>query len=70
MTNGNLHYYRIYDDNEEFNYIKSKLTHKEFEEVIAEYEKRNEEYLTDSLLKYIQRRDPNAEKFHVEEISY
>jgi hypothetical protein len=70
MENGKMHYYRIYDDKEEFNYVKCKLTHKEFEEVIYEYEKRNEKYLTDSLLEYLKRKDPEAELFHLEEISY
>lgn len=70
MTNGNFHYYRIYDDKEEFNYIKCRLDHKGFEEIIKNYEKRHQQYLNDSLVKFLQRTDPEAELIEVEEISY
>jgi hypothetical protein len=65
-----LHYYKIYDDKEELNYIKSKLNHKEFEEVIKEFESRNQEFVNDSLLKFVQRMDSDAELIEVEEIYY
>jgi hypothetical protein len=65
-----LHYYKIYDDKEELNYIKSKLNHKEFEEVIKEFESRNQAFVNDSLLKFVQRMDSDAELIEVEEIYY
>jgi hypothetical protein len=70
MSKDNIHYYRIYDDQEDFSYIKSRLTHKEFEEVIKSYEKRRKKYLNCTLMKHLLKSDPEAEFIEVEEISY
>jgi len=39
MSNKKLFYYRIFDDKEKLNYMKSSLSHEEVEHWLREYEK-------------------------------
>ena len=63
-------YYRIYDDKEDFNFIKSKFEHKKMVELLKDFEKSHKKYLTSAFIKYLQKSDPEAEIIEVNEISF
>jgi hypothetical protein len=65
-----LFYYRIYDDKEDFNFIKSTFDHKKMEALLKEFEKTHKKYLNKTFIKYLQKSDPKAEIIEVSEISY
>ena len=44
------HYYRIYDDREQFNYIRTSLEEQELRKMLKQFEKKNQEYSDVSLL--------------------
>jgi hypothetical protein len=70
MKNCKAYYYRIFDDKEEFNFIKSSFEHKKMEELLKEFEKTHKKYLNKNFLKYLQKSDPKAEIIEVSDISY
>jgi hypothetical protein len=70
MKNGKLFYYRIFDDKEDFNFIKSTFDHKKMEGLLKDFEKTHKKYLNKTFIKYLQKTDPEAEIIEVSEISY
>jgi hypothetical protein len=70
MKKDKLFYYRIYDDKEDFNFIKSSLDHKTMEGLLKNFEKTHKKYLNKTFVKYLQKSDPDAEIIEVSEISY
>jgi hypothetical protein len=70
MKEKKLFYYRIYDDKEDFNFIKSSFEHKKMEELLKDFEKTHKKYLNKNFIKYLQKSDPKAEIIEVSEISY
>ena len=45
MTDKQIFYYKIFDDKERLNYMKSSLPHKELEDLLKEYEKNSIHYV-------------------------
>lgn len=70
MKNIQLYYYRIFDDKEEFSYIKSSLDHVSVENLVKDFEKSHQKYLNPDLVDYLQKYDPEAELISVSDISY
>lgn len=70
MDEKKLFYYRIYDDKEEFNFIKSGLARKRLSELVKEFEKTHKKYVNATFVKYIKKEDPDAEIIKVVDISY
>ncbi|MDP4116461.1 MAG: hypothetical protein Q8903_10015 [Bacteroidota bacterium] len=70
MEENKFFYYRIYDDKEEFSFIKSSLTRKKLEELVKEFEKTHKKYINATFVKYIKKEDPDAEIIKVVDISY
>lgn len=64
------YYYRIYDDHEEFNYIKSSLTEKKIRSLLAKFEKKNQVYYNEEFITFLKQTDPKAELIQVSTISY
>ena len=70
MSNKKTYYYRIFDDTEKLNYLKSSLTHEEVEHWLREYEKTHQKYLNPEFISYLQEHDPEAEIIEISDISY
>jgi hypothetical protein len=70
MSNKKLFYYRIFDDKEKLNYLKSSLPHEEVEKWLREYEKTHQSYLNQEFISYLQEYDPEAEIIEISDISY
>ena len=70
MSKKKLFYYRIFDDKEKLNYLKSSLSHEEVEHWLREYEKTHQKYLNPEFINYLSEHDPEAEIIEVSDISY
>lgn len=64
------YYYRIYDDKEQFNYIRSTFQEKKIRNMLKRYEKVHQEYYNAEFVKFLQQHDPKAEFVEVASISY
>jgi len=51
-----LYYYRIYDDQEQLNYLKSSLPHDEVEHWLKEYERTHQKYFNPEFIHYLHER--------------
>lgn len=70
MGKKKLYYYRIFDDKEKLNYLKSSLSHEEVEHWLKEYEKTHQKYFNPEFINYLHEHDPEAEIIEVSDISY
>jgi len=70
MSNKKIYYYRIFDDTEKLNYLKSSLSHEEVERWLREYEKTHQKYLNPEFIGYLHEHDPEAEIIEISDISY
>jgi hypothetical protein len=70
MSNKKLFYYRIFDDKEKLNYLKSSLCHEEVEHWLKEYEKIHQKYFNPEFIGYLREHDPEAEIIEISDISY
>ena len=64
------YYYKIYDDKEQFNYIKSTFEEKAIRKLLKKFEKTHQEYYNSELLKLLKEYDPKAELIDVNTIAY
>jgi len=70
MSNKKIFYYRIFDDTEKLNYLKSSLTHEEVERWLRDYEKTHQRYLNPEFISYLREHDSEAEIIEISDISY
>ena len=70
MSKKKLYYYRIFDDKEKLNYLKSSLSHEEVERWLNEYEKTHQKYFNPEFISYLHEHDPEAEIIEISDISY
>lgn len=63
-------YYRIFDDQEEKNYIRTSLTHDQITNLVEKYKSDRQKYLNDDFMEFLQKEDPNAETFEITRIYY
>ena len=63
-------YYRIYDDEEKFNYFKSSFPAKKIRSLLKSFEKTHQEYHNAAFVGFLKKHDPNAELIEVSRISY
>ncbi len=63
-------YYRIYDDEEKFNYFRSTCTEKRIRQMLKKYEEKRQEYHNAGFLEFLRKQDPRAEMIDVAIISY
>jgi hypothetical protein len=64
------YYYRIYDDKEQFNYIRSTFQEKKIRSMLKKYEKVHQEYYNTEFVEFLRKHDPKAEFVEVAPISY
>jgi len=65
-----MYYYRIYDDKEQLNFIKSTLEQKKIRELLKDYEKEHQEYINTEFVEFLHHVDPKAELIEVINITY
>ena len=65
-----MYYYRIYDDKEELNFIKSSLEEHEVRELLKNYEVEHQEYVNADFITFLREHDSVAELIDVTTISY
>ena len=70
MNDKKLYYYRIFDDKEKLNYLKSSLSHDEVEHWLKEYERTHQKYFNPVFINFLHEHDPEAEIIEVSDISY
>ena len=70
MEDKKIYYYRIYDDEEKFDFIKSSLPHCEIEKLLKCYEETHQKFFNIELVDYLRKEDPEAEIIEVCEMSY
>ena len=70
MSNKKLYYYRIFDDKEKLNYMKSSLPHDKVEHWLREYEGTHQKYFNPEFITYLHEHDPEAEIIEISDISY
>jgi monomeric isocitrate dehydrogenase len=70
MSNKKIYYYRIFDDTEKLNYLKSSLSHEEVERWLREYERTHNQYLNPEFISYLREHDTEAEIIEISDISY
>lgn len=63
-------YYRIFDDNENKNYLKSVLSHKQVEKYLKAFEKTHQKYFNSEFTEHLRKYDKKAEIVEVQDISY
>ena len=70
MADSKLFYYRIYDDKEKLNYLKSSLSHEEVEKWLREYERSHQKYFNPEFIEFLSKHDSEAEIIEISDISY
>ena len=70
MNDKKLYYYRIFDDKEKLNYLKSSLPHDKVEHWLKEYERTHQKYFNPEFIRFLHEHDPEAEIIEVSDISY
>jgi len=70
MSEKKLYYYRIFDDKETLNFIKSSLPHDKVEHWLKEYERIHQKYYNPEFIDFLRKYDPEAEIIKVSDISY
>jgi hypothetical protein len=70
MTDNKLFYYRIFDDKEKLNYLKSSLSHEQVEKWLREYEGSHQKYVNPEFIDFLSKHDPEAEIIEISDISY
>ena len=63
-------YYRIYDDKEQFNFIRTAFQEKKIRTMLTKYEKIHQEYYNTDFVEFLRKYDPKAELIDVTSISY
>jgi hypothetical protein len=70
MSDKKLYYYRIFDDKERLNYLKSSLPHDKVEHWLKEYERTHQKYFNPEFISFLHEHDREAEIIEVSDISY
>ena len=70
MSDKKFYYYRIYDDTEKLNYLKSSLQHNDVEHWLKEYEKSHDEYINLEFIEFLREHDSEVELIEISDISY
>jgi len=70
MSKKQLYYYRIFDDTEKLNYLKSSLSHEQVEQWLREFEKTHQKYFNPEFIGFLREHDPEAEIIEISDISY
>ena len=64
------YYFRIYDDEEQFNYFRTIFQEKKIRTMLKKFEKIHQEYHNAAFVEFLKKHDPKAELIEVARISY
>jgi hypothetical protein len=70
MSNKNYFYYRIFDDNEEMDFLKTTLEYEKIMSMMKDYEKKHEKYFNKEFVDFLRSIDTEAEIIEVTNIYY
>jgi len=70
MKKKDVFYYKIYDDKEELNFLKSSLKKADIGELLKAYESGHQKYINPDFVEFLRERDPEAELIKVDSITY
>ena len=70
MENKKIYYYRIFDDNEELDFLKSSLEYEKIRDLIKEFESKHSDYYNKEFVEFMKNQDPEAEIIDVTNIYY
>jgi hypothetical protein len=70
MESKKIYYYRIFDDNEELDFLKTTLEYEKIRDLMKEFEKKNSEYLNKDFVNFLRSQDPDADIIEVTNIYY
>jgi len=65
-----LYYYRIYDDNEQVNFLKSSLEAKKIRRLLQNFEKTHQVYYNEEFVRFLKSHDPQVGMIEVTTITY
>ena len=65
-----MFYYRIYDDEEKVNYIKTTIEQKQIRQLLKDFEKVHQEYHNSEFIHFLKEHDAHAELIQVTTITY
>lgn len=65
-----MFYYKIYDDDEKANFIKTTIGEKKIRQLLQEFEQAHQEYHNSELIDFLKKKDPEAELIDVTTITY
>ena len=70
MNDKKIYYYRIFDDKDETNYMRTSVENTRFRELLAEYEKNHSEYYNSDFFEFLKSVDSGAEIIEITNIYY
>ena len=70
MNDKKVFYYRIYDDHEETDFIKTSVSYEIMRDMLKEFEKVHSEYYNPEFLNFLKETDSEAEIIEVTNIYY
>ena len=70
MEKKKIFYYRLFDDNEELDFLKSSLEYEKIRELLTEYESTHNEYYNKEFVEFMKKQDPEAEIIEVTNLYY
>jgi len=70
MEKKKIFYYRLFDDNEELDFLKSSLEYEKIRELLSEFESKNNDYFNKDFVEFMKKTDPEAEIIEVTNLYY
>jgi hypothetical protein len=70
MSAQKIYYYRIFDDKEETNYIRTSIENNRIRELLKEFEKTHSEYYNKDFFEFLKTFDPSMEVIEITNIYY
>ncbi|MBI5215361.1 MAG: hypothetical protein HY960_06370 [Ignavibacteriae bacterium] len=65
-----MFYYKLYDDEEKINYIKTTFEQKRIRQLLQDFEKVHQEYHNSEFIHFLKEHDAQAELIEVTTITY
>ena len=65
-----MHYYRLYDDEEKWNFFKCPIENTKMRELLEEYERDHQKYLNRDFFQFLKEKKIEVEMIVVENLTY
>jgi len=70
MSDKKIFYYRIFDDKDETNYIRTSLNNEQFRELLMLFEQNHDQYFNSEFFEFLKKEDSSAEIIEITNIYY